>query len=123
MLAVGRIDGSLQMAVFSLPCPAGEGSDREALVSAWHPARVNPLLHVNHSSQLQPTNTLLRILTPKPSLSFPFLFLFIYSSVFYFCVATVTLETVIGCLLFHKESDMTFHAAIATLLSVKALEG
>lgn len=34
MLAVGRMAGSLQMAVFSLPSPAGEGSDREALVGA-----------------------------------------------------------------------------------------
>ena len=28
--------------IFSLPCPAEEGSDRAALVGTWHPARVNP---------------------------------------------------------------------------------
>ena len=28
--------------IFSLPCPAEEGSDRVALVGTWHPARVNP---------------------------------------------------------------------------------
>jgi len=28
--------------LFSLPCPAEEGSDRAALVGTWCPARVNP---------------------------------------------------------------------------------
>ena len=28
--------------MFSLPCPAEQGSDRAALVGTWHPARVNP---------------------------------------------------------------------------------
>jgi len=29
--------------IFSLCCPAEEVSDRAALVSTWHPARINPV--------------------------------------------------------------------------------
>lgn len=121
MLVVGRMDGSLQMAVYFHPCPDTEGSEREALVGAWHPARVNPLLHKKHSSQLQPTNPLLCNSTPKPSLSFSFLF--IYSSVFFCCVAAAALKTQQLSVLCFTESGMTSRGARVTLLSVKAPEG
>ena len=40
--------------IFSLPCPAEEGSDRAALVGTWCPARVNPPQGVSLEKEWSP---------------------------------------------------------------------